>query len=170
MTEPTVPPTPAPSLTPPHSGPADPTAPAAREELLAALNELLEAERAGARVALESTREAPAADLALVQDIHKDEVRWCGMLMRTINAMDATPSATTGAFHGKAMAIADLDERLLFLNRGQAWVVRRLQALIPRVEDARVKGDLAEMLAAHLHNIERVDVRAAALSRARTAE
>ena len=153
------------------SAPAEPTMPPAepppvltplpRDELLAALNELLEAERAGARVAMESAREAPSPELtALVQDIHKDEVRWCGMLMRTIQAMDATPSSTTGAFHGKAMAIGDLDQRLNFLNRGQAWVVKRLQALIPRVEDARVRADLGEMLAAHHHNIERVEARA----------
>lgn len=153
---------------PPSS--AEPTVPAAdapavlaplpREELLAALNELLEAERAGARVAMESARETPTPELtALVQDIHKDEVRWCGMLMRTIQALEATPSSTTGAFHGKAMAIGDLGQRLAFLNRGQAWVVKRLQALIPRVEDPQVRTDLGEMLAAHHHNIERVEAR-----------
>lgn len=143
------------------------TSPVSAEDLLAALNELLEAERAGARVAMESAREAPTAEVAaLVKDIHKDEVRWCGMLMRTIEAMNATPSSATGAFWGKAMAIPELEPRLLFLNRGQSWVVRRLQALIPRVDDPRVQADLGEMLAAHLHNIERVDARAR--DRART--
>lgn len=163
---------PAPTVPTSPAAEAAPAGPVPREELLAALNELLEAERAGARVAMESAREAPSPELAaLVQDIHKDEVRWCGMLMRTIQAMDATPSSTTGAFWGKAMAISDLDQRLSFLNRGQAWVVRRLQALIPRVEDAQVKSDLAEMLAAHHLNIERVEaqVPGAGVSPARTA-
>lgn len=132
--------------------------PVPRDELLAALNELLEAERAGARVAMESGRDIAPSGLAdLVQDIHKDEVRWCGMLMRVIKAMDGTPSTTTGAFWGKAMAIADMDQRLLFLNRGQAWVVRKLQALIPRIEDAQVQAELSVMLAAHHTNIERVE-------------
>lgn len=138
--------------------PARPASPVAHDELLAALNELLEAERAGARVAMETAREITAPDLAaLVQDIHKDEVRWCGMLTRTINAMPATPSAATGAFWGKAMAIPDVQERLKFLNRGQAWVVRKLQALIPRIGDPAVRAELNTMLDAHHHNIHRVE-------------
>ena len=138
-------------------------APSERDEILATLNELLEAERAGARVAMETERELSQPDVAaLVADIHKDEVRWCGMLMRTIKSMGATPSSETGAFWGKAMAIADIDDRLRFLNRGQAWVVRKLQALIPRIDDAAVRADLDSMLQAHHHNIGRVDARYAA--------
>jgi hypothetical protein len=145
----------------PDAGP-DGAAPASREEVLDALNELLEAERAGARVAMETAREIPPSALAsLVQDIHKDEVRWCGMLMRTINVLEGTPSSATGAFWGKAMAIPDLEQRLSFLNRGQAWVVRRLSALIPRIQDAEVQADLSTMLQAHHVNIERVDARKA---------
>lgn len=90
-----------------------------------------------------------------------DEVRWCSMLMRNIQALEGTPSSATGVFWGKAMAIPDLEQRLSFLNRGQAWVVRRLEALIPRVEDAQVRSDLAIMLEAHHRNIERVDARRA---------
>lgn len=170
------PPAPEPSV---HTGPtrantasgpssAAPTlgadaAPASRDEVLAALNELLEAERAGARVALETARAIPpSASATLVQDIHQDEVHWCGMLMRAIRSMEGIPSSATGAFWGKAMAIPDLEQRLSFLNRGQAWVVRRLQALIPRVQEAQVRSDLAAMLEAHHRNIERVDARAAA--------
>jgi regulator of cell morphogenesis and NO signaling len=129
-------------------------------ELLSALNELLEAERAGARVAMETGRSISAPDLAaLVEEIHKDEVRWCSMLMRTIKTLDATPSSATGAFYGKAMAIADLDDRLKFLNRGQAWVVRKLQVLIPRITDPSARAELTGMLQAHHHNIGRVEAR-----------
>lgn len=132
----------------------------ARTALLDALNELLEAERAGARVAMETGRSITDPELAaLVEDIHKDEVRWCSMLMRTIKSLGATPSSATGAFHGKAMAIADLDERLKFLNRGQAWVTRKLHALIPQVDDARARSDLTDMLQAHHQNIGRVEAR-----------
>jgi len=124
------------------------------------LNELLEAERAGARVAMDTAREMPPSALSnLVQDIHKDEVRWCSMLMRTIKGLQGTPSSATGAFWGKAMAIPDLEQRLSFLNRGQAWVVRRLTALMPKIQDAQVRANLAEMLEAHHKNIERVDAR-----------
>jgi Domain of unknown function (DUF6306) len=131
-----------------------------RDELLAALNELLEAERAGARVAMETGREVTeTAVVALIGDIHKDEVQWCGMLMRAIKRLDATPSSVTGAFHGKAMAIPEVEARLAFLNRGQAWVVRKLQALIPRVDDAALRDDLQAMLEAHHVNIARVEAR-----------
>ncbi|HMO45276.1 MAG TPA: DUF6306 domain-containing protein [Rubrivivax sp.] len=139
----------------------DPSAaPVPRDELLATLNELLEAERAGARVARETAAEiASPALAALVQDVQQDELHWCGMLMRTIRALDATPSSLTGAFWGKAMAIPDIEQRLAFLNRGQAWVVRKLQALVPRVGDAGVRADLQQMLDRHQHNIERVEAR-----------
>ena len=59
------------------------------------------------------------------------------------------------------MAIPDLEQRLSFLNRGQAWVVRRLSALIPRIQDAQVRVELSAMLEAHHINIERVDARKA---------
>ncbi len=131
-----------------------------RAAVLASLNELLEAERAGARVAMETGREVHATELAtLVGDIHRDEVRWCGMLMRVIKALGATPSSATGAFHGKAMAIVDVRERLMFLNRGQAWVVRKLEALIPRMADPTHLAELQSMLDAHRQNIDRVESR-----------
>lgn len=144
----------------PPRPPADrvPLDDADRAGILTALNELLEAERAGARVALETGREIRSPALAaLVADIHRDEVHWCSMLMRTIKLLGATPSSATGAFHGKAMAIADVDERLKFLNRGQAWVVRRLEALIPRVQVPQARDELQSMLRAHHRNIERVE-------------
>ena len=144
----------------PETDSASATTDPARTALLDALNELLEAERAGARVAMETGRSITDPELAaLVEDIHKDEVRWCSMLMRTIRAMEGTPSSATGAFWGKAMAIPDLEQRLDFLYRGQTWVVRRLETLIPRIEDAQVRADLSIMLEAHRGNIERIDAR-----------
>jgi nitronate monooxygenase len=57
------------------------------------------------------------------------------------------------------MAIADLSERLAFLNRGQAWVVRKLQALIPRIGEQATRTELQAMLDAHVVNIDRVERR-----------
>lgn len=131
---------------------------AGREELVPALNELLEAERAGARVALRTVAQlADDAELKpLVMAIHHDEARWCGVLTRAVRRLRGTPSPKTGAFYDKAMAIAEIPARLAFLNRGQAWVVRKLQTLLPTVRDAGLQADLAAMLAAHQCNIERV--------------
>src|SRR5437762_3178489 len=103
---------------------------AGRAELITLLNELLEAERAGARVTLESARAAGSGPIAeLMRTIQRDEARWCAMLLGHIKALGEVPSPKLGAFFGKAMAIPDLAERITFLNRGQGWVVRKLREM-----------------------------------------
>ncbi|ARS29440.1 DUF6306 domain-containing protein [Sphingomonas sp. KC8] len=129
---------------------------AGREEILAALNGLLEAERAGARIALASAKSASDPDYAeLMQSVRADEARWCAMLSRQIRRLGAAASRKTGAFCEKALAIPDPLERLAFLNRGQAWVVRKLKALTPRIRDEALHADLREMLESHRVNIDR---------------
>ncbi|HET6608896.1 MAG TPA: DUF6306 domain-containing protein [Rhodopila sp.] len=126
---------------------------ARRDALLPALNELLEAERAGARVTLRTASEAPAALKPLIMALHRDEARWCGVLTQAVQRLDGTPSLKTGAFHEKAMMIPDIAERLAFLNRGQGSVVRKLNALLPTIRDDTIYADLAAMLASHESNI-----------------
>jgi hypothetical protein len=131
---------------------------AGREEIVTALNELLEAERAGAKVALpSSTSEGPASYLALMRQVRADEARWCAMLSRQIKRLGAAPSRKTGAFKDKALAISDPAERLAFLNRGQSWVVRKLEALQPRIRDDGLHRDLREMLDSHQANIAQAE-------------
>lgn len=137
-----------------------PDAAARRREILARLDELLEAERAGARVTLRSARHTDDEPLrSTIEAIHHDEVRWCAMLSRLIRGMQATPSTRTGAFYDKAMAVQDLRERMDFLNRGQGWVVKKLRELMPLLRDTHdeaMRRDLDEMLVAHRGNIDRV--------------
>ena len=131
-----------------------PTGPISRDELIDFLNELLEAERAGARVALDSARDAKDPEtVKLLKAIQDDEARWCAMLLRQIRVLDGAASPRMGAFHGKAMAIGDLKERLAFLNRGQGWVVRKLREVTPRVRDDALFADLSHMLSSHIANI-----------------
>jgi hypothetical protein len=52
------------------------------------------------------------------------------------------------------MATNGLPARLALLNRGQGWVVRKLQALLPNVRDDQLHAGLRAMLEAHLANIE----------------
>jgi hypothetical protein len=128
----------------------------AKDEVIGFLTELLEAERAGARVTLETARAAGGAPVAdLMRAIQRDEAHWCGMLTRHLWALGATPSDKVGAFYGKAMAIADLGERVAFLNRGQGWVVRKLREVLPRVRDDTLHAELTEMLQSHEANIAR---------------
>ncbi len=107
---------------------------AGKAELITLLDELIEAERAGARVTLESAGGLGSGPIAeLMQAIQRDEARWCAMLAGHIKAVGEAPSPKVGAFYGKAMAIADLAERITFLNRGQGWVVRKLRKMLPRL-------------------------------------
>ena len=127
---------------------------AGKDELVSCLNELLEAERAGARVTLETARAANDQAIAgLMQHIQHDEARWCAMLLRRIKGLDGIASPRMGAFYAKAMAIDDLAARIAFLNRGQGWVVRKLREIIPRVRDASLHEDLNHMLSSHIANI-----------------
>ena len=131
------------------------TAPiAGKAEVIAFLNELLEAERAGARVALDTAWEAAEPAMAeIMQGIRRDEARWCAMLLRQIERIGGEPSPCIGALHDQAMAIEDLKARVVFLNRGQGWVVRKLREMMPRLEDQTLYTDLAHMLSSHVANI-----------------
>ncbi|MBL9096852.1 MAG: hypothetical protein JNK07_07985 [Alphaproteobacteria bacterium] len=139
-----------------YMGYADP------DELVKALNALLEAERAGARVAVESL---PAArtdgDADLIRVTHRDEGHWCEMLVAELRRLGVTPTTQTGAFYGKAMAIMDIVERLAFLNRGQAWVVRKLEELLPRVRNNALHANLVAMLDSHTRNIAALEAKLA---------
>jgi Domain of unknown function (DUF6306) len=118
------------------------------------LSELLEAEHAEARVTLQSARAAGSDPIAeLMRSIQRDEARWCAMLAGHIKTLGEIPSSKVGAFYAKAMAIADLAERIAFLNRGRGWVVRKLRKMLPRVRDDRLHTNLAAMLRSHEANI-----------------
>lgn len=137
---------------------------AGREELVDALNELLEAERAGAHVARATRGSADASLHPLMQKVAADEARWCAMLSTHIKRLSAVPSRKRGAFYEKAMAIADLSARLAFLNRGQAWVERRLRELLPRVRSDMLHADLRAMLESHGDNIASTEAAISALA------
>lgn len=130
---------------------------ATRDEVLALLDMLLEAERAGAIVAARSAAEAlPGARADLLEGIGREEARWCAMLARWRESIGAPRSDAVGAFREKALAIADPDARLAFLGRGQAWVARKLREALPRLRDDALHRDLRAMLAGHEDAIARV--------------
>lgn len=128
------------------------------DELLAALNELLEAERAGVKVALAGRRTASTETMgAFMTGLRDDEARWCAMLAGQIKRLGGSPSGACGAFYDKVMALDEPVERLALLNRGQGWVVRKLDAMIPRVKDETLRADLREMADSHVENIAETD-------------
>lgn len=127
-----------------------------KDEVLKLLNTLLEAERAGAKVLAafldDYARDTPAwRQLAAVQ---RDEARNCAILIELIRRLDGMPSAATGGFAEKALAVEGRVERLNFLNRGQGWVARKIREALPDIADPAVRDALAKMYDSHLLNIE----------------
>ena len=135
------------------------------EELVDLLNVLLEAERAGAKVLAafldDYEPDTPAwKQLAAVQ---RDEARNCAILIDLIRLLNGTPSAATGDFLGKALAVEGKVARLQFLNRGQQWVARKISEALPRLEQEFVRDALFAMQESHLLNIEACDALAETL-------
>ena len=125
------------------------------EEILALLNTLLEAERAGAKgaSAMRTAHENIGPLSTTMRDVARDEARFCAMLAGHIERLGGTPSQKNGAFYEKLMAIGGDAERIAFLNRGQGWVVRKLQEALPKIQDDRLHRDLDDMLRVHEQNI-----------------
>jgi hypothetical protein len=126
---------------------------AGRDALVEALNALIEAERAGARVIKAWGEAATGPARAVLATLQAEEARWCAMLAAHVRGLGGTPSRKTGGFPARARAIAGDGPRLAFLNAGQGRVVRALDALTPRVRDERLHADLKRMRDAHLARI-----------------
>lgn len=137
---------------PGHFGEEMPTADALRIERL---NALLEAERAGAKVLaiLRDELDARAPLRALLERLQKDEGSNAVVLYKTIQSLGGVASHETGAFVHKTLAIEGLEARLRFLNKGQAWVVHKIDELLPDVEDGALRSMLETMRRSHVDNI-----------------
>lgn len=128
-------------------------------DLVALLNELLEAERAGARLLADWTAEAPAGSVLYerLKAVQHDEAENCALLIRHLREAGAQPSTASGAFYGKARAIHGWRARLDFLNRGQGWVAKRIAAALPELEPTPTRDMLREMHDSHVANIASCD-------------
>lgn len=131
---------------------------APKDDLLDVLNELLEAERAGARITAQTAIETSMPEMAaLMNDVHCDEAHWCVILLKWIKRLGGEPSPRTGEFYEKCLAFFELTERAAFINRGQGWVARKLRQTLPKIQNEEMHADLAAMLRSHEHNIVRTN-------------
>lgn len=122
------------------------------------LNELLEAERAGVETLSRLFPEARTPEMRkLFEQVRDDEAWSCAGLARAIKTLGRVASEKKGDFAEKVMAEPTLAARLRLLNRGQMWVVKRLDALLGETLPAAVTDFLAEMKARHLANIAACD-------------
>ncbi len=125
------------------------------QEIIDRLNELLECERAGVEAAMGlATSQAPGFTHGELKKFAEDEGWACGGLRKSILRFGGTPSERTGGFAEKVLALADEGERVSLLARGQAWVVKRLEAILAKDLDAETRAFLVEMREQHLENIE----------------
>ncbi|WP_220463765.1 nitronate monooxygenase [Sediminihaliea albiluteola] len=114
-----------------------------KEQVIAALLELLAAERAGARVA--AACQAIAYDQESrteLRQLHKQEVTCCRALLRCLAHLDAKPGNAVGDFYGKVMALESFEERMALIEKGQRWVFRRVVKLLEEVEDPLIRQQL----------------------------
>ena len=124
-------------------------------EIVDRLNELLECERAGVEVAMRlAASEARGFTEGELKKFAEDEGWACGGLRKAILRFSGRPSERTGDFVQKVVNITDEGERVSLLARGQAWVARRIDALLAKELDPDTRAFLIEMRDQHLENIE----------------
>ena len=140
-------------------------APVPDEEIVTRLNELLEAERAGVEAAAVLQREhrKGVTDTEL-RKFAEDEATACAGPRQAILRYGGEPSDQTGEFGRKVAGLKHEGERLNLLARGQAWVVKRLDALLGMPLDPETQAFLAEMREEHLENVDACNRRAEELS------
>ena len=119
------------------------------------LNELLEAERAGVETLSRLFPEARTPEIKkLFEQVRDDEAWSCAGLARSIKTLGGVMSEKKGDFADKVMSEPTLAARLRLLNRGQGWVVKRLDGLLGETLPASVSDFLKEMKTRHIANIE----------------
>jgi len=126
--------------------------------LEAMLNQLSEAERAGSRVLHELTDQAASLDLReLLKKVEHDEGYYAGQLAAHVRRLGGTPSNKTGDFVEKVRAVIGLVPKLELLNRGQGWVVRKIDEMLPSITDPALGAFLRVMAEGHRINISTLD-------------
>lgn len=122
------------------------------------LNELLEAERAGVETLSRLFPEARSTEMRkLFEKVRNDEAWACAGLARSIKMLGGVMSERKGDFAGKLTSEPTLAARLRLLNRGQGWVVKRLDGLLGETLLGSVSEFLEEMKTRHTANIEACD-------------
>lgn len=147
------------SVAPPIAHRVADSKPISRAEYGRLLNTLLEAERAGAKLLAAYVNELPpdSRDYATLSAIQREEAHNCAVLIHLLLDADVEPTMAVGEFYRKGLAIKGWRERLDFLNRGQAWVGKRIAAALPRISQVGARAVLQAMHDSHLANIERCD-------------
>lgn len=130
----------------------------APEEYGAFLNELLAAERAGAKLLAAWLDELPLESprWRAIREVQRDEARNCALLIHLLLEAEETPTPAVGTAYGRGLALRDWGERLRFLNRVQARVAQRIAEALERVPRA-ARDILQRMHESHVANVRRCE-------------
>lgn len=122
------------------------------------LNTLGEAERAGGRVLHELVAEARSLELReLLKKVGHDEGFYAGELAAHVRRLGGVASNKTGDFVEKVRAVGDFRDKLELLNRGQRWVIRKIEESLPTIADPDLRAFLSVMAKGHHINIRAVE-------------
>ncbi|HVN91504.1 MAG TPA: DUF6306 domain-containing protein [Candidatus Binataceae bacterium] len=122
------------------------------------LNQLGEAERAGGRILHELTQLASSLELReMLKKVGHDEGYFAGEIAAQVRRLGGTASNKTGDFVEKVRAIPDFKAKLELLNRGQRWVIRKIEEVIPSLTDEPLRAFLRVMADGHEINIAALD-------------
>ena len=122
------------------------------------LNQLGEAERAGGRVLHELTDLAHSLELReMLKKVGHDEGYYAGEMAAQVRRLGGTPSNKTGDFVEKVRSITDFKAKLELLNRGQRWVIRKIEEVLPSLTDEPLRAFLRVMADGHEVNIAALD-------------
>ncbi len=126
--------------------------------LIELLNSLLEAERAGVETANYFLKNYPLQDLDIqYRQLKIDEAWSCAGLHQAILHEGGVPSNQVGAFAAKVKSLETLKEKLALLNKGQAWVARKIDEAIALGPQSETEVFLKEMKEKHITNIGEMD-------------
>src|SRR5438128_9312288 len=118
------------------------------------LNNMAEAERAGGRVLHELYGQAQALELReLLKKVAHDEGYYAGELAAHVRRLGGSASNKTGDFVEKVRAVGDFRGKLELLNRGQRWVIRKIDENLPSIDDSHLQAFLTVMAKGHHVNI-----------------
>ena len=127
-------------------------------ELEGFLNILGDAERAGGRVLHELTSEARSLELRqLLKKAAHDEGYYAGELSAHVRRLGGTASNKTGDFVEKVRVVSDFRGKLDLLNRGQRWVIRKIEETLPGITDPELHAFLSVMAKGHYVNIGAIE-------------
>ena len=118
------------------------------------LNEMLEAERAGAKALVVYMDDFPRNGEAwkMLRQIQADEAHNCALIGKLLEKAGTPYSHATGKFYDKAVAVKGPKARVEYLIRGLKWAVKKFEAELPRL-DQEAQDLFIRMRDSHLRSI-----------------